>query len=724
MPICQANEYRRNTDMTKTQHPTSSAKRASRTFLQPLSALNAANAGAAPDGDAPTAGDVDLPPPPPPQPAAPDMSGNASGAAPQPPARPLVRVLASWLVVAAMFGLMVYSFRTGGGGASRELENEEVFRGLVDKGQVEKCELVRENSGKTYIKGVRAGREEDEGGIPKRFTLNVMPDTEKLQEYLRAKGVPVKVRYQSPILTDLAVQIIPVLIFVGLMVFLFSRQMKGAGGPLAFAKSRARKLDGVRRKITFENVAGIDEAKEEVQEIIEFLKAPAKFAKLGGRIPKGVLLMGPPGTGKTLLAKAIAGEAGVPFFSISGSDFDEMFVGVGASRVRDLFEQGKKNAPCIIFIDEIDAVGRSRSNSGAIGGRHDEQTINALLVEMDGFETSEGVILVAATNRPDVLDKALLRPGRFDRQIVIDLPTMEGRREILALHASKLKMAAGIDLDRVARGTPGFSGADLANLLNEAALLAARLGKEAIELSDLEEARDKVAWGRERKRMVDNDEKRLTAVHEAVHAIVMSLVKGGEPIHKVTIIPRGMALGATMFLPRKDRHHYTRTQMLAQLATSMGGRVAEELFLDDVSSGASQDLKEATRLAHSMVCDWGMSAKLGPRTFGTHEDLPFWDRGNDYSEATSQTIDAEVGTLVRDAHKTATDILSSHKRELDILVDELLEKETVDGTIVEEIVKFGRVLTDVERQAADAPPPNSPEAAREPKPEEPPAVMA
>ena len=686
------------------------------------------------EADGETADGAEQPQPPP----LPEGSAAPGGGTPaQPPAGgrpPLARVLVSWLVVAAMFALMLYSFRTGSGGTSRELENEEVFRALVEGGRVEKCELVRENGGKTYVKGVRTGGEQDEPldpaapdakPIPKNFTLSVMPDTEKLQEYLREHNVPVKVRYSSPVLTEILIQVIPILIFVGLMVWLFSRQMKGAGGPLAFSKSRARKLDNEKRKITFANVAGIDEAKEEVQEIIEFLKDPAKFAKLGGRIPKGVLLMGPPGTGKTLLAKAIAGEAGVPFFSISGSDFDEMFVGVGASRVRDLFEQGKKNAPCIIFIDEIDAVGRSRSNTGSFGGRHDEQTINALLVEMDGFETSEGVILVAATNRPDVLDKALLRPGRFDRQIVIDLPTLEGRKEILALHASKLKMAEGVDLERIARGTPGFSGADLANLLNEAALLAARLGKEAVELSDLEEARDKVAWGRERRgRMADAEEKRLTAVHEAGHAIVMSLVKGGEPIHKVTIIPRGMALGATMFLPKKDRLSYTRTQMLANLATSMGGRVAEELFLDDISSGASQDLKEATHLAHHMVCDWGMSEKLGPRTFGAHEDMVFWNDDKDYSDATAQAIDAEVDALIRDAHKTATEILSSHKNELNVLVEELLEKETVDGTVVEEIVKFGRVLTDVERHAADAPPPPPPEAASEPKPEEPPTALA
>ncbi len=718
-------------------------KRFNPSALQPFNPSTAVRRFAAADGEE-TDG-VDLPPPPPPpEGASDDAEAPQQAAGGQGGRSPLTRMLISWLLVALLLFIMVRSFRANGNAAgSRELENENVFLALVESGRVEKCELVRENGGKTYVKGVRTGGEEDEpfdasGAddkkmlIPKNFTVSVMPDTEKLQEFLRAHNVPVKVRYASPVLTEILIQLIPIVIFVGLMFFLFSRRMGGGANPFSFAKSRAKKLDNEKRKITFANVAGIDEAKEEVQEIIEFLKDPKKFAKLGGRIPKGVLLMGPPGTGKTLLAKAIAGEAGVPFFSISGSDFDEMFVGVGASRVRDLFEQGKKSAPCIIFIDEIDAVGRSRSNPGAFGGRHDEQTINALLVEMDGFETSEGVILVAATNRPDVLDKALLRPGRFDRQIVIDLPTMEGRKEILALHASKLKMAESVDLDRIARGTPGFSGADLANLLNEAALLAARLGKEAIEISDLEEARDKVAWGRERKRMVDAEEKRLTAVHEAGHAIVMSLVKGGEPIHKVTIIPRGMALGATMFLPKKDRLSYTRTQMLANLATSMGGRVAEELFLDDISSGASQDLKEATHLAHHMVCDWGMSKKLGPRTFGTRDEMTFWDQGNDYSEATAREIDAEVDALIRDAHKTATEILSTHKNELNVLVEELLEKETVDGTVVEEIVKFGRVLTDIERNAADAPPehkdePPSPTPdpqADVPPPEDPPPPTA
>ena len=670
-------------------------------------------------------GAVDLPPPPPPPPGhdreAKQEGQGEPGAPGQGAPRPGgPRMLFSWLALAVLCGMMIYSFRNGTRGSDRELENDGVFRGLVEAGRVEKCEIVRENGGKTYIKGVRKGGSEDEGGIPKNFTLSVAPDTNGLQDYLRANGIPFAVKYANPLFGELMVQIIPILIFVALMAWLFSRQMKGAAGPFSFAKSRAKKMESGTRKVTFENVAGIEEAKEEVQEIIEFLKDPKKFAALGGRIPKGVLLMGPPGTGKTLLARAIAGEAGVPFFSISGSDFDEMFVGVGASRVRDLFEQGKKNAPCIIFIDEIDAVGRSRGASGGLGGRHDDQTINALLVEMDGFEASEGVILVAATNRPDVLDKALVRPGRFDRQIVIDLPTLEGRKEILSLHAKKLKMAPDADMERIARGTPGFSGADLANLLNEAALLAARLGKDAIGTADMEEARDKVAWGRERRgNMADADEKRATAVHEAGHAIVMSLVKGGEPIHKVTIIPRGMALGATMYLPRKERHQFTRTQMLAQLATCMGGRAAEALFLDDISSGARQDIKAATTLAQSMVCEWGMSDKLGPRADSPDDEARFFDRRGDYSEATAQAIDSEIDALLRDAYKTAHDILLSRKAEMDILVAELLDKETVDGSVVEEIVTHGRILTDVERHAADAPPSETPaaEAASDATPE-------
>ena len=619
--------------------------------------------------------------------------------------RPPHRALTAWLVVFFLISVMIFALNSDGYGGYKELENEGVFRQLVVDGKIEKVELVRESSGKTMVRGIRTGKDGDETGLPKRFTLSVMPDTQELQQFMRAHDVNMRVNYSNPIWGALLVQIVPILIFLGLLYFIFIRQARASGmGAMNFGKSRAKMLNQEKPKITFANVAGIEEAKDEVAEIIEFLKAPQKFVRLGGRIPKGVLLMGPPGTGKTLLAKAIAGEAGVPFFSIGGSDFVEMFVGVGASRVRDMFEQGKKHAPCIIFIDEIDAVGRSRFTG--IGGGHDEreQTLNALLVEMDGFETSDGVIIVAATNRPDVLDPALLRPGRFDRQIVIDLPSMKGREEILGIHAKKLKLAPEVELSRIARGTPGFSGADLANLLNEAALMAARVGKDGIEQEDLEEARDKVWWGRERKsRVLDNDEKRLTAYHEAGHAVVMALVEGGEPIHKVTIIPRGMALGATMFLPEKDRLHFTRTQMLAQLATAMGGRVAEEIFLDDISAGASQDLLQATNLARRMVCDWGMSEELGPRTFGRREEMMFLGREvgrtQDFSEATAQKIDAEVDAILRQAYQKAHDILTSHRERVEALVVMLLEQETVDGEDAEDLIKLGRFRSQEEREA-------------------------
>jgi cell division protease FtsH len=513
---------------------------------------------------------------------------------------------------------------------------------------------------------------------------------------------------QNPIFWQLLSSVLPVLLIFGLLYFLFMRQVRMAGqGALSFGKSRARLLNRDIHKVTFENVAGIDEAKDEVQEIIEFLKDPKRFRNLGGRIPKGVLLVGPPGTGKTLLAKAIAGEADVPFFSISGSDFVEMFVGVGASRVRDMFEQGKKNAPCIMFIDEIDAVGRSRFSG--IGGGHDEreQTLNALLVQMDGFETQEGVIIVAATNRPDVLDPALLRPGRFDRQIVIDLPTIEGRVAILKMHARKITLAASVDLRVIARGTPGFSGADLENLLNEAALLAAKNGKDAVNLKDLEEARDKVKWGRERRgRVLDDKEKRITAYHEAGHALVMQLIKESEPIHKLTIIPRGVAyLGATMQLPEKDRYVEGRKEILAILTGLMGGRSAEELFFDDITSGAGSDLKEATRIARLMVCTWGMSDELGPQTFGEHQELLFLgrevQRSQDYSEDTARKIDAEINRVLRDAHNRARELISTHKEKLQMIAELLLEKETLEGRDVKEMVEQGRILSEEERAEID-----------------------
>lgn len=604
--------------------------------------------------------------------------------------------------------LAVYSLYTAffkSDAPKADIVGDAAFRELIASGRTRDVKIIRESGGKTYVTGERSGASSDTS-IPSpaqqsRFTCYVTPGTENLEDFLRANSVDFSVEYKSAIGLELAIQLLPVLLFFVLLYFLYYRQMRG--GPMGFGRSRAHISDGASKpKVTFANVAGVETAKEEVQEIIEFLKAPGKFAKLGAKIPRGVLLMGPPGTGKTLLAKAIAGEAGVPFFSISGSDFVEMFVGVGASRVRDMFDTAKKNSPCLIFIDEIDAVGRSRFTG--IGGGHDEreQTLNALLVEMDGFESNGGVIVIAATNRPDVLDKALLRPGRFDRQIVVDLPTMEGRYKILKIHAKNKEIAKDVDFAKIARGTPGFSGADLANLMNEAALRAASLGKAAVDQQDLEEARDKVWWGRERPdRMKDHEEKRLTAYHESGHAVVMALVKGGEPLHKITIIPRGMALGATMFLPKKDKVQYTRTQMLAMLATNMGGRAAEEIFLDDVSSGASQDLRQATELAHRMVCDWGLSKALGPRTFGVREEMMFLGREvgrqQDYSELTAQKIDAEINSLLGDAYKQAKDILEANKDKVELLVTELLEKETIDGEDATDIIKFGRIRTHEER---------------------------
>jgi cell division protease FtsH len=449
-----------------------------------------------------------------------------------------------------------------------------------------------------------------------------------------------------------------------------------------------------RKKVTFSDVAGIEEAKEEVLEIIEFLKDPRKFQKLGGRIPKGVLIVGPPGTGKTLLAKAIAGEAGVPFFSISGSDFVEMFVGVGASRVRDLFEQGKKHAPCIIFIDEIDAVGRLRG--AGLGGGHDEreQTLNQLLVEMDGFDTTEGVILIAATNRPDVLDPALLRPGRFDRQVVVNRPDLRGRSEILKVHTKKVPLATDVELEKIARGTPGFSGADLENLVNEAALWAARLNKKEVELIDFEMAKDKVLMGAERKSMVLTDEeKRTTAYHEAGHALMAKLLPGTDPVHKVTIIPRGRALGVTMQLPTDDRHNYSKDFLYNNLAILMGGRVAEELVLHDVTTGAGNDLERATDLARKMVCEWGMSEKLGPLTFGRKEEEIFLGREigskRDFSEQVALEIDHEVRRLVTENYERAKRILTDNMTSLKALAEALLEKEVLDALEIDQILIQG-----------------------------------
>lgn len=484
----------------------------------------------------------------------------------------------------------------------------------------------------------------------------------------------------------------PFVLFLGLWFFLMRQMQIGGNRALSFGKSRARLLTEEKKKVTFADVAGVDEAKEEVVEIIDFLKDPAKFQKLGGRIPKGVLIVGPPGTGKTLLAKAIAGEAGVPFFSISGSDFVEMFVGVGASRVRDLFEQGKKHAPCIIFIDEIDAVGRLRG--AGLGGGHDEreQTLNQLLVEMDGFDTTEGVILIAATNRPDVLDPALLRPGRFDRQVVVNRPDVRGRGEILKVHTKKVPVSSDVDLERIARGTPGFSGADLENLVNEAALWAARLDKKTVDQIDFEYAKDKVLMGVERKSMVlTEEEKRTTAFHEAGHALMAKLLPGTDPVHKVTIIPRGRALGMTMQLPIDDRHSYSKDFLYNTLSILFGGRVAEELIFKSVTTGAGNDIERATELARKMVCEWGMSEKLGPLTFGKKDEEVFLGRDfgsrRDFSEQVALEIDKEVKRLVVEAYERTTRMLTEHIHTLRAIAEALLEKEVLDGIEIEQIVQ-------------------------------------
>ena len=523
------------------------------------------------------------------------------------------------------------------------------------------------------------------------------PDDPELVKSLRDKGVKIaaKPADDSPWYMVLLLSWFPMLLLIGVWLY-FMRQMQiGGGKAMSFGKSRAKLLTENQHRVTFSDVAGVDEAKDDLQEIIAFLKDPKKFTKLGGRIPKGCLLVGAPGTGKTLLARAIAGEAGVPFFSISGSDFVEMFVGVGASRVRDLFVQGKKKAPCIIFIDEIDAVGRHRG--AGLGGGHDEreQTLNQLLVEMDGFESNDGVILIAATNRPDVLDPALLRPGRFDRHVVVPRPDIRGREGILQVHIRKVPLSTDVDVSVLARSTPGFTGADLENLVNEAALLAARNDKEKVGMLDLELAKDKVMMGAERRSMIISDEeKRTTAYHEAGHALVAKLLPGADPIHKVTIIPRGMALGLTQQLPMDEKHTYPREYLLNNLVILFGGRVAEELVLEQTTTGAGNDIEKATDLAHRMVCEWGMSEKLGPMTFGNKEEEIFLGRDFtqkvDYSKSTAVEIDAEVRRLIQESYQRAKELLTTNLRLLHKVAEALIEKEVLDGAEIDAIVRaFG-----------------------------------
>ncbi len=541
----------------------------------------------------------------------------------------------------------------------------------------------------------------------KAFRTYMPPSVDGLIDELEAQGVTVKARKETASSwTTMLIGWLPLLLMVGFWIFIMRQMQSGGNKALSFGKSRAKLSSSTQKKVTFKDVAGADEAKEELQEIIEFLREPQKFQKLGGRIPKGVLLMGSPGTGKTLLARAVAGEANVPFFSISGSDFVEMFVGVGASRVRDLFEQGKKNAPCIVFIDEIDAVGRHRG--AGLGGGHDEreQTLNQLLVEMDGFESNEGVILIAATNRPDVLDPALLRPGRFDRRIVVSRPDVNGREGILAVHTKKIPLSDDVDLKVLARGTAGFCGADLANLVNEAALNAARYNQKVVRMNDFEFAKDKVLMGSERRSMmITEEEKRVTAVHEAGHALLAVILPNADPVHKVSIIPRGMALGVTMQLPVDDKHNYSRDYLMDQLAILLGGRIAEEITNGKLTTGAGNDLERVTDLSRKMVCEWGMSEVMGPLTFGKREEQIFLGReiskSNDYSEDTALRIDQEVKKLVMDNYDRARALLTERKDTLLRIADELLSREVLDGDQVKRLAE-GREI-EPEKPAAAAP---------------------
>ncbi len=553
------------------------------------------------------------------------------------------------------------------------------FMQQVEAGQIAEVTITGNE-----IKGKTQGHEAFRSVAPLGY--------DKLVDTLLARRVTVKYQSdQSSAWATILINALPFVLLIGFWIF-FMRQMQSGGNKaLSFGKSKAKLLASQQKKVTFKDVAGVDEAKEELQEIIEFLKEPQKFQKLGGRIPKGVLLMGPPGTGKTLLARAIAGEANVPFFSISGSDFVEMFVGVGASRVRDLFEQGKKNAPCIIFIDEIDAVGRHRG--AGLGGGHDEreQTLNQLLVEMDGFESNDGVILIAATNRPDVLDPALLRPGRFDRRVVVSRPDVRGREGILQVHTRKIPLSDDVDVGILAKASPGFSGADLANLVNEAALAAARKGQKFVTMHDFEQAKDKVLMGAERRSLIITDsEKKVTAFHEGGHALLAALLPHADPLHKVTIIPRGMALGVTQQLPTEEKHNWTREQLEDRIAVCMGGRIAEDIMFGQISTGAANDIEQATEMARKMVCEWGMSTELGPLSYGKKEEAIFlgreFNRHQDYSEAVAVRIDAEIKNIVEQQYTRAHALLTEKKGELVKVADALLEHEVLDAQQLRQIL--------------------------------------
>lgn len=608
------------------------------------------------------------------------------GAAPMPP-----RGMALSFLMMALFITLMYIL-SDSSGRSGELDYSE-FVNRVKTGRIATVDIAHDGAGNHTITG--EAKDVNESGSTQFKTEIILTDS--LMNLLEEHQVQVTIKRPRTLMVSILANLIPFLLVFGIIYFVFIRQMKNSGrGAMSFGKSRAKLLTRDKNKITFAQVAGVDEAKEELEEVVEFLKDPKQFQKLGGKMPKGVLLCGPPGTGKTLLAKAVAGEADVPFFTISGSDFVEMFVGIGASRVRDMFEQGKKNAPCIIFIDEIDAVGRSRFSG--IGGGHDEreQTLNALLVEMDGFDTQEGIIIVAATNRPDVLDQALLRPGRFDRQVMVDLPSLKGRETILQIHARNVRLSDQVNLADTARGTPGFSGADLANLINEAALLASRRKANFVEQQDLEEARDKVIWGRERRsHALDKDEKRLTAYHEAGHAIAMYHMEECEPIHKVTIIPRGKALGATMQLPKKDRYTQSQKRLEADLVAFMGGRAAEELIFGDITTGAHNDIERSTAIARAMVCEYGMSKKVGPQNLSSNREPIFMGQGmtgaQEHSEKTANLIDEEVQRILNEAYETCMNLLVEHKESLVNLSEILIEKEVLDAEEVISILETGQL---------------------------------
>jgi cell division protease FtsH len=595
---------------------------------------------------------------------------------------PFYRNIAFWLVISLVMVLLFNLFKRPQ--VKPEPINFSQFIAAVERGEIGSVTIQGNKLSGRYLDG-------------REFKLFI-PEYPDLVRDLREKGVVISAKPpgESPFWQSILISWFPMLLLIAVWIFFMRQVQVGGGKALAFGKSRAKILSKDQHKVTFEDVAGVDEAKEELEEIIHFLKDPKKFTKLGGRIPKGVLIVGAPGTGKTLLARAIAGEADVPFFSISGSDFVEMFVGVGASRVRDLFIQGKRNAPCIVFIDEIDAVGRHRG--AGLGGGHDEreQTLNQLLVEMDGFESNEGVILISATNRPDVLDPALMRPGRFDRQIIVPIPDIRGREAILRVHTKKNPLSGNVDLQILARGTPGFTGADLENMVNEGALLAARHGKSQIEMADLEHAKDKVLMGTERKSMIiPYEERRNIAYHESGHALVAKMIPGTDPIHKVTIIPRGRALGLTQRLPIDEKHIYPKDYLLDNIAVLMGGRAAEEIVLQIQTTGSREDITQSTELARKMVCEWGMSEKMGPLAFGQKEEQIFlgreFARHKDYSERTAQDIDEEIKQIVDNSYDSARKILEENIDLLHGLADSLLEREALDGDQIDKIIKGEKI---------------------------------